>query len=287
MRDESVCSQISGYPGIDKLSTRILSRSFDRERREQLGMGFMHKPGREIDELNQRLGKYAMIYVIRGRGRYVDPDGNEHLLSPGSVFQRHPMVEHSTYIDPSSRWAECFLDFGIGLYESLVAYKLIRRDHYVYSLPPDPAVEREFYELYCKLDICSEAGLPFVVTDLIGLLSGIMRRCTLQAESSLDRIIDKSCVDFREQISRRIDLRAYCRQHGIGYECFRKAFKQKTGVPPGHYIINRRMDAACELLKATRDTVGSIAANLGYCSQYEFSAQFKKLTGMSPKIYRG
>ncbi len=286
MWSESEGGKISGYPGIDKVATRILSRSLDRDRREQLGMGFMHKPGREIDELSQRLGKYAMIYVIRGSGRYLAPDGIEYPLCAGSVFQRHPMVEHTTYIDPDSRWAECFLDFGTGLYESLVAYKLIRRDQYVYNLNPDPAIEREFFELFRKLDSCSEAGLPFVVAGMIDLLSGIMRRCTMQAESSLDRLIDKSCAHFRDNVRRRTGLRAYCRENGIGYECFRKAFRHKTGISPGQYIINRRMDAACEMLRATRDPVGSIAASLGYASPYEFSAQFKKLIGMSPKKYR-
>lgn len=274
------------YPGIDLLKTTILSRSIDKSRREHIGLGFMHKPGKTIDELNQRLGKYALIYVIRGKGEYVDPHGNKHPLLAGSVFQRHPDIVHTTYIDPDSDWAECFIDFGTNLYNSLVAYKIIRDDHFVYQIKPDKTIETECFGLMLRLENSSEAELPFLAADIIALLSRIIRSCTSVEESDMDKIIDQSCIYFSKNPAERIELKEYCRENGIGYEHFRKVFRQKIGISPGQYIVNRRMDAACQMLRISQQPINEIASELGYSTQYEFSAQFKKFIGVSPKTYR-
>ena len=277
---------IDKYPGIDKLKTRIISRTIDKSRKEQLGLGFMHKPGITVDEKNFRLHKYALIYVIRGKGEYIDLHGNKYPLAPGSVFQRQPGITHSTYLDPDSDWAECFIDFGTSLYNSLVAYKLIRSNLHVYQITPDRTIESECYELFLRLENSSEAELPFLVADMISFLARIIRRCTTVSLGEMDRFIDKSCIYFNKHPADRIELERYCRENGVGYEHFRKIFRQKIGISPGQYIVNRRMDAACQMLRISRKPISEVAAELGYSSQYEFSAQFKKFIGIPPKTYR-
>jgi AraC-like DNA-binding protein len=81
-------------------------------------------------------------------------------------------------------------------------------------------------------------------------------------------------------------LEKYCSQYGVGYENFRKRFRLKIGVSPGRYIINRRIDAACEMLRMSKTPISEIAFSLGYASPFEFSAQFKKTIGISPNHYR-
>lgn len=275
------------YPGIDLLKTTILSRTIDKSRMEHIGLGFMHKPGKKIDEKDQCLSKYALIYVIRGRGEYLDPHGNSHQLGPGSVFQRLPEVVHSTFLDPDSNWAECFIDFGTNLYNSLVAYKIIRDDQFVYHITPDKTIESECFEMMNRLENSSEAEMPFLAADVISLLSRIMRSCTSVEESVMNRIINQSCIYFSKNPAKRIELKTYCKENGIGYEHFRKLFRQQIGISPGQYIVNRRMDAACQMLRISQAPINEIATELGYSSQYEFSAQFKKFIGISPKVYRG
>lgn len=275
------------YPGIDKIKTKILFRSIDKARTERLGLGFMHKKGVTVDEKDQLLGKYALIYVIRGKGSYIDPYGNKIPLSAGSVFQRHPEVVHSTFIDPDSKWAECFIDLGTDLYNSLVAYKIIRDDHYVYHLQPDVNIESECYELMQRMETNSEAELPFLAADMIAFLAKIIKRCNSAPLNEMDQFINKSCTYFSKNPKKRIDLKDYCKKNGIGYEHFRKSFKQKIGISPGQYVVNRRMDAACQMLRISGKPINQIASDLGYSSPYEFSAQFKKFIGTPPKTYRG
>lgn len=279
--------KLNSYPGIDHLANKLRSRhlhAFDPEVR--LGFGFMHKPNTRVDEENFICHYYALVYVIRGTGEYRLPDGRVYDLLPGSVFQRHPGIEHSTYLDADSQWAECFLDFGKDLYDALIGCQIIKRSDYVYFLGQDSTLESEFYNLLNRLEHESDKELPYLIADTVSFLSKIMKRCRSMAENELDRIIEQGTVDLGQNLNKRIDLRQYCREKGIGYENFRKLFSKKIGIPPGQYIIRRRMDAACQMLLLLEKTIGEIALSLGYKSQYEFSAQFKKFIGISPKMYR-
>lgn len=266
--------------------TKIVSRSLDTSRSESLGFGFMCKDGVVVDEKDFKFKKYALVYVIRGTGEYVDPYGNRHPLSPGSLFQRHPGITHSNYIDPESGWRECFLDFGAELHKSLVTYKIIKPDKFVYKTTPDVTIEREFFRLMRNLENCGENDLPQITSDTIAFLTRLIKRCESVVVDEMDVLIDKSCAHFTRNAERRIDLHSFCEKHGVGYENFRKHFRAKVGVSPGRYIINRRIDAACEMLRISKTPINEIAFKLGYASPFEFSAQFKKVMGVSPKQYR-
>jgi len=274
------------YPGIDNIVTRLITRSIGKSRKESLGIGFMHKKGKTIDEENFCFKKYALIYVIRGSGEYVDLHGNRYALSAGSVFQRHPDVIHSTYIDPESNWAECFIDFGANLYNVLLAYKIIKDNHFVYNMIPDKSIETACYDLMIRLQNCNEEELGLLTAEMIAFLSKIIESNTTKKTGEMEKFISQSCVYFSKHVKQRIKLQSYCRSRGVGYECFRKAFRQQIGISPGQYIVNRRMDVACQMLRVSKTSISEIAFALGYSTQYEFSAQFKKFIGESPKQFR-
>jgi AraC family transcriptional regulator of arabinose operon len=287
MSKENKIKKTTSYPGVDRLKERIRSRHINSLKRDvRLGFGFMNKSGKRVDEENFNCPYYALVYVIRGTGEYVLNDGTRFPLKPGSVFQRHPGILHSTYLDPASNWSECFLDFGKGLYESLVECSLLNKKDFVFQMGPDMNIESEFYLFLNRLEICSDKELPFLIADSVSFLSKIIQRCTAVTESETDLLIEKVSVELGQNINKRIDLRQYCREKGLGYENFRKLFRNKVGVSPGKYIIRRRLDAACQMLLVLDKTIGEIAIDLGYKSQYEFSAQFKKFIGTSPKKYR-
>lgn len=273
------------YPGIGGLTLTKDStfRSVgNRESGNQLGFGFMQKPGVSVDEDKSNFSYYSCCYVIRGTGTYVDYLGRKYSLSPGSVFQRLPGRIHSTYIDPDSRWAECFIDFGINIYRDfLAAMAIINPETPVLQIEEDRAVEESIWSMLRELENSPESALPDLLLRALSFL-----RSLLAGDREPLNILENSCRDFTRDYRERIDLREYCRRKGLGYEWFRKSFRNFTGLSPGKYIIRRRIDMACHLLTLTDMPVKEIALELGYQSQYEFSAQFKSITGSSPRNYR-
>ncbi len=276
------------FPGIDSIQNELIFRSVgDSSRRQRIGCGFIHKAGIRLDEHNSLFTTYALVYVIRGRGSYISADGQEHKLHAGSLFQRHPGQLHSTLIDPDSSLCECFLDLGRDLYQALLSMRLVFPEERVGWLPPDRGIEEEFFRLMVGLKEASERELPHQSMTILQFCASLLGRSRRDGdEGEWDRI-ERSCRDFRDTLGSRIDLKAYCRSRGWGYEAFRKSFTGKMGISPGQYIIQRRMDEACRLLRSGHLTVKETALRLGYKSPYEFSAQFRRCTGWSPRDYRG
>lgn len=278
------------YKGIDNIQKELsFFRSMgNQETGSQLGFGFKHKEGITIDEKNTSFPYYSAIYVIRGKGVYIDCSGKKYDLSQGSLFQRLPGEQHSTILDPHSRWAECYIDFGANIYRDLlINLNIVDPESPVIQLKEDPEIEETIWIMLKELEQSAEQNLPDLMLKSLKFLRSILvRKVNYMNSNAPLNIVEKSCRDFSQNYKKRIDLKEYCRNQGIGYESFRKNFKRVTGLSPGKYIIRRRIDKACQVLLMSDDSIGKIAEELGYKSPYELSSQFKDLTGISPREYR-
>lgn len=69
----------------------------------------------------------------------------------------------------------------------------------------------------------------------------------------------------------------------VGYSevYFRKLFKEKYGISPIQYVINRRISYAKQLLNG-QYRIAEVAEKCGFNSVYHFSREFKRQTGKSP-----
>ncbi|MGB8451961.1 MAG: AraC family transcriptional regulator [Anaerocolumna sp.] len=67
---------------------------------------------------------------------------------------------------------------------------------------------------------------------------------------------------------------------------FCKLFKDYTGTTISEYVQNLRIEEACNLLKSTDNKIIVIAEKIGYKDIKHFNEVFKKLTGMTPSVYK-
>ncbi|MCR4689585.1 MAG: AraC family transcriptional regulator [Saccharofermentans sp.] len=67
---------------------------------------------------------------------------------------------------------------------------------------------------------------------------------------------------------------------------FTRAFKDEMGISPMNYLMQKRIDKACELLADNQIKVSSIAVQSGFSSPQRFNVAFRKLKGMTPLEYR-
>lgn len=70
------------------------------------------------------------------------------------------------------------------------------------------------------------------------------------------------------------------------YRYFSRLFSQLEGITLEQYFIHIKIEKVKELLSYNELTLSEIAWKLGYKSVQHLSAQFKKITGMTPTAFR-
>lgn len=108
-----------------------------------------------------------------------------------------------------------------------------------------------------------------------------IRRGTL-APSHLRRVCDAMSSDLTAAVS----LSQLAAMVGISYHHFGHAFKASTGMPPHRWLVEQRVERACQLLRFTRERVTDIAARVGYNDPNQLTRVFRSRRGTTPALYR-
>lgn len=76
------------------------------------------------------------------------------------------------------------------------------------------------------------------------------------------------------------------KMENISHSHYIVLFKKRYGLSPTAYIVNLRLNIACDFLKTTDMSVKQIASSVGYEDPHFFSKLFKRHVGVSPQQYR-
>jgi len=98
----------------------------------------------------------------------------------------------------------------------------------------------------------------------------------------LSRVLDAMQTRYREDWS----LNRCAELANMSRSGFALTFRRKMGVAPMVYLLNWRMQIACELLQTGDQPLSAIARTVGYGSESAFSAAFCKTMKNRPGEYR-
>jgi transcriptional regulator GlxA family with amidase domain len=84
-----------------------------------------------------------------------------------------------------------------------------------------------------------------------------------------------------------VSLSTMAAEAGLEARTFLRRFRAATGLKPTQYCQHLRVGRAREMLEFTNRTVDHIAWTVGYQDPGAFRSTFKKITGLSPRDYRG
>ena len=149
----------------------------------------------------------------------------------------------------------------------------------------DLALMRHAFGLFATRDPADrDAGVAHLLCFLYRFLR--LRPVEAMMRAPSDERIQK-VLDFVEQnISEPFSLATLAGLSGYSLSRFKTRFREETGQTPALYISALRVERAKLELERTNQTITDIAYNLGWSSGNYFCTVFKKLTGVSPLIYR-
>jgi len=108
----------------------------------------------------------------------------------------------------------------------------------------------------------------------------------LKAQNDNSNPIENAKNFITNNYATSIDLEKLAKESGYGPERFRFLFKNLYGISPKEFIIKKRLDNACHLLKDTTYSISQISDLCGYDDIAQFSTIFKKKIGVTPKDFR-
>ncbi len=226
------------------------------------------------------------MLVLRGSGRYLDSDGREYPLSAGSFFQRLPGIRHSTTHQTDGNWAECFVALGGELFYAMVAQGCLRPGSPVLAPGLSLALVERFDALLDQLESAPGSELPRVLVGMHSLLLNVLDldRRGKRPDTHLE-MVEEACRLLGHALEQRLSVPALASRLGMGYERFRKVFRERVGTSPGDYRIRRRLERARAMLVSGEMSVKEVAFALGYPNAFVFSRQFAKFTGAPPSHF--
>jgi AraC family transcriptional regulator len=99
-------------------------------------------------------------------------------------------------------------------------------------------------------------------------------------------VFERAKEFLHDEMSRNPGVAELAAAVGMSVDHFSRMFKRSTGVSPHQYLCNLRLERAKLLLADDRAPIIEIAYEVGFSNPSQFSAFFRKRTGLSPSAYR-
>lgn len=236
-----------------------------------------------IERKNSRI--MCLEYIIRGKGKLI-VNGRHYCAGQGDVYLLAPGTDHLYSSDPDDSWEKIWMNIQGSLCETLIrGYGLA--DQVVFCDCPLYPMFREF------LKICEDKSQTARQT--AGRASLLMHEILQKLADRLNSAAQTSpntdaAWNMREYIDshicEKLSLSMLAQEVNLSSSQAGRLFKRAYKKTPYEYILDRKIDTACLMLKNTGLSVKEIAYRLNFADEHYFCNVFRKRTGKTPGGYR-
>lgn len=230
---------------------------------------------------------FVLLYLIEGQGTYTNHRGKAFPLEPGILIQRLPRKAHHIIRDDAYSWLEFYLSVPESMAKQLHRMHLIDLTRTAMTIGLPSSLLEQLKTLVMKPDPTRDHERGQTVIDSQQLILDFYRQQQLHPHHSPHhQAIERACELLGQQLAQPLSIDAVAQSVGLGYENFRKLFREHMNTSPKQYRIQKKIEHAQRLLQTPHTTLQSIADKLGYPDVATFSKQFSKTTGSTPGRFR-
>lgn len=119
------------------------------------------------------------------------------------------------------------------------------------------------------------------------LLTQVGRRDGLRLKGGLAPALRRRVQEYIDQhLAEPLALGELAALAALSEYHFARMFRSSFGMPPHQYLLARRLEQACRLLRGSRLPLGEIALACGFSSASHFANRFRAALGGTPGEYR-
>jgi len=237
---------------------------------------------------NQRdlVNPFARIYHVReGEGWICHHDCTFHLV-PGRLFLI-PSTAIATMSCPH-RMLQQWLHFRAELAGGLDVFQVIVPTYELAFADCPPWAAPAIAHLWELLKGGNAFDLLEAESLLRSLIALFLRSGPGKNEDKISAVTRfKPAFELIErQLTAKLTLKLLARTVSLHPVYFSNEFTRRMGVTPLEYVRARRIERAKRLLLDPNCKLDEIAAQTGFADAFHLSRTFKKLTGVSPSVFR-
>ncbi|MCC8114730.1 MAG: AraC family transcriptional regulator [Bacteroidales bacterium] len=247
-----------------------------------------------------------LYYVVEGNAQIILPSG-EYDLSPGRMYYIPAYTTHSY------RCTGVFTHYYLHIYEDLQMHdaSLLEKFDFPIEILPEPMdlqLIMRLHSLNPTMQLPQSNPLSYdnsktlhenilrnkhrqlsIRVESRGILFLLMSRFLSQAtpkKLATDNRVQKALDYIQTHLSKPLTIEELADMACLSKDHLTRLFKKEMGMPPLHYINQKKVERA-QLLLLTEDTpIKTIAYQLGYEDPSYFNRIFRKYTGQTPAEYQ-
>lgn len=234
--------------------------------------------------------EYLLHYIISGKGKYTVRNKtyelHEHqafLICPG---------ETTYYVaDPDDPWYYIWIGFNGAKAKTYLSYANLDIDNCICEFPNSELLLHQVQNMLSARELTYANELKRESYLFLFLSYFIEHQYHSHSinntyDYSYQVYVEHALEFIEHNYDKNIKIQDLASYIGINRSYLTNSFKKVLNTSPQLYLLNYRLDKACQLLKTTNYTITEISQMVGYEDSSAFSNLFKRYRGTSPKNYR-
>ncbi len=226
---------------------------------------------------------YVIHYIVSGKGIY-RCDGREYRLEKNQGFLILPGRSTFYKADDEEPWEYYWAGFQGSEVNELLPMMRLGGKNLIFSYDRDDTVKELLKSLYYSSR--NYSSREYAMLGYLYLFFSAIISQTPDPRKPAEEYIDRVLQYMQENISRPITAGQIARETGIERSYLYRLFQRAFHCSVCEYLLNLRLEKACELLVNTNVSVTQIALSHGFGTLAHFSRRFKQKYGISPRDYR-
>lgn len=232
---------------------------------------------------------YLIHYIFQGKGIF-RADGITHYLNKGQGFLICPGEVTYYESDRDEPWSYCWTGFRGLKANKYLENANLTRENSIFKYSKDNYIR----DCIQNMISANELGINREIQQvgwLYLLLSKITESTTESTfknkyENIKEHYVKKAVGFISMNYSENISINQIAHYIGLDRSYFCSIFKECLNISPKEFLINFRINKACELLQKSELSIGDVSRSVGYQDPLQFSKILKKYKGASPREYR-